>query len=132
MRRRSSSCCRATTRRTSSAPPWLGPGAGAFYMLSFVTLLGFSLTRATGHTKLLNLTSNVAALLTLAFGGHMLWLLGACMAAANMAGGQLGAMTALKHGSRIIKPLLVVVSLAMTVKLLADPANPLRQMVLGR
>lgn len=108
---------------------FFGPGAGAFYMLSLITLLGFSLIRATGHTKLLNLTSNVAALLTLALGGHMLWLLGAAMAAANMVGGQLGSMTAMKHGARVIKPLLVLVSVAMTVKLLADPANPLRQLI---
>jgi uncharacterized membrane protein YfcA len=110
---------------------FFGPGAGAFYMLSLITLLGLSLLRATGHTKLLNLTSNVAALLTLALGGHMLWILGGCMAAANMVGGQLGSMTAMKHGARIIKPLLVIVSLGMTVKLLADPANPLRRLILG-
>jgi uncharacterized membrane protein YfcA len=110
---------------------FFGPGAGAFYMLTLITLLGYSLLRATGHTKLLNLTSNVAALITLALGGHMLWLLGGCMAAANMVGGQLGAMTAMKHGGKIIKPLLVVVSVGMTIKLLADPANPLRRMVLG-
>jgi uncharacterized membrane protein YfcA len=110
---------------------FFGPGAGAFYMLSLITLLGLGLIRATGHTKLLNLTSNVAALITLSFGGHMLWMLGGCMAVANMAGGQLGSMTAMKHGSRIIKPLLVIVSLGMTVKLLSDPANPLRKLILG-
>lgn len=110
---------------------FFGPGTGAFFMLTLITLLGFSVIRATGNTKLLNLTSNLAALLTLAFGGHMMWVLGGCMAVANMAGGQLGSMTAMKHGSKIIKPLLVIVSLAMTVKLLADPANPLRQMILG-
>ena len=110
---------------------FFGPGAGAFYMLSLIMLLGLSLIRATGHTKLLNLTSNVAAMLTLAFGGHTLWILGGCMAAANMAGSQLGAMTAMKHGSQIIKPLLVIVSLGMTIKLLADPNNPLRHLIAG-
>lgn len=110
---------------------FFGPGTGAFFMLTLITLLGFSVIRATGNTKLLNLTSNIAALGTLAFGGHMLWVLGGCMAVANMAGGQLGSMMAMKHGSRVIKPLLVIVSLGMTIKLLADPANPLRQMIVG-
>jgi len=45
---------------------------------------------------------------------------------ASMAGNQLGAALAIRFGGRAIRPLLVVLSLALTVKLVSDPANPLR------
>jgi uncharacterized membrane protein YfcA len=55
----------------------------------------------------------------------VLWLLGLCMAVANVAGNQLGAWAAIRFGGKGVRPLLVVVSFALTIKLLADPANPL-------
>jgi uncharacterized membrane protein YfcA len=48
----------------------------------------------------------------------MLWLLGLCMAAGAMAGGWLGSHSALRFGARLIRPLLVLMSLILTVKLL--------------
>jgi uncharacterized membrane protein YfcA len=47
------------------------------------------------------------------------------MAAANVAGNQCGAWAALRFGGKGVRPLLVVMSIALTIKLLADPANPL-------
>ena len=96
---------------------------------ALVALFGLGLVSATAHTKCLNLASNVAALITFVIGGQVLWLLGLVMAVASLAGGQLGAHLALKVGSRAIRPLLVVMSLALTVKLLADPDNPLVEWV---
>jgi uncharacterized membrane protein YfcA len=69
-------------------------------------------------TKLFNFTSNVAAVLTFALGGHILWLLGFSMAAGAMLGGWLGSHTALRFGARLIRPLLVAISLALTARLL--------------
>jgi len=81
--------------------------------------------RAIGNTKFLNLATNIAGLLAMIVGGHVLWLLGLSMAAANVAGNQLGARLAIRFGGRGVRPLLVVMSFALTAKLLADPANPL-------
>ena len=75
--------------------------------------------------KLLNLSTNVAALIAMVTGGHVLWQLGAVMAAANVAGNQLGARLAIRFGGSGVRPLLVLMSAALTIKLLADPANPL-------
>lgn len=105
---------------------FFGPGAGSFMATALVALFGMGLVSATAHTKFLNLASNLAALATLVVGGQVLWLVGLVMAAASIAGGQLGAHLALgRAGARLIRPLLVLMSLALTVKLLADPANPL-------
>ena len=110
---------------------FFGPGTGSFFALSLVTLMGMGLTRATAHTKALNLMSNVISVVVLAAGGHVLWLLGGCMAVGQVIGGRLGAHSAMRFGPRLIRPLLVVISLGMVAKLLSDPANPLRIMVAG-
>lgn len=97
---------------------FFGPGAGTFYTTSLVALRGAGLTRATAIAKMLNLASAFASLLMFAFGGHMLWQLGLCMAAGAMAGGWLGSHSALRFGARLIRPLLVTISLALTARLL--------------
>ena len=108
-----------------------GPGAGSFFMLAFVALAGYGVLKATAHTKLLNFASNIAGLGVLIAGGHVLWLPGLAMAVASMAGGQLGAHAALRFGAGAARPLLIIVSLALTARLLADPANPLTAHVLS-
>ena len=110
---------------------FFGPGTGSFLTTALVALFGMGLVSATAHTKFLNLSSNVAALITLVIGGHVLWVLGLLMAVSSIAGAQVGAHLAVRIGSRVIRPLLVVMALALTVKLLSEPGNPLRQMVLG-
>ncbi|WP_230772767.1 TSUP family transporter [Sphingomonas sp. Leaf4] len=105
---------------------FFGPGTGSFFTLLLVTAAGLGATRAVAHTKLLNLASNLAGLAVLVMGGAVWWGLGLAMAVASVAGGQLGARLAIRWGGRAIRPLLVVLSLALTVKLVADPGNPLR------
>ena len=99
---------------------FFGPGTGTFFSTSLVALRGYGLTKATALTKLFNFTSNVASVLLFALGGHLLWLLGLCMAAGAMLGGWIGSHTAIRFGARLIRPLLVVISLAMTAKLIWD------------
>jgi hypothetical protein len=97
---------------------FFGPGTGTFFTTSLVAMRGYGLTKATAMTKLFNFTSNVASVIMFAVGGHMLWLLGGCMAAGAMLGGWLGSRTALRFGARLIRPLLVAISLGMTARLL--------------
>ncbi len=103
-----------------------GPGAGSFFMLSFVSLAGFGMLKATAHTKLLNLGSNIGALIVFISFGAILWKIGLMMGVCQFLGAQLGSRLAMRTGARLIKPLLVIVCVAFTIKLLADPANPIR------
>lgn len=96
----------------------LGPGAGSFYMIGFVTLAGYGVLKATAHTKLLNLFSNLGGLLSFAIVGQPLWLLGITMGFAQIAGAALGAKLAARIGARLIKPLLVVTSATLALRLL--------------
>ena len=97
---------------------FFGPGTGSFFTATLVGLRGIGLTRATALTKLFNLTSNVASVIFFAIGGKMFWLLGLCMAAGAMAGGWIGSHTAMRFGARLIRPLLVLLSLGLTARLL--------------
>lgn len=97
---------------------FFGPGAGSFYTTSLVSLRGQGLTRATAMAKFLNLASAAASLVMFTLGGHTYWLLGLCMGAGAMVGGWIGSHSALRFGAALIRPLLVVTSLALTVKLL--------------
>jgi len=97
---------------------FFGPGTGTFLTTSLVGLRGYGLTKATALTKLFNFTSNVASVLLFALGGHLFWLLGLCMAAGAMAGGWFGSHSALRFGAKLIRPLLVAISLALTGRLL--------------
>ena len=99
---------------------FFGPGTGTFFAMGYVALLGYNLRRATAHTKLLNFTSNLAALLFFLPGGHVVWSLGIVMAAGQLLGGWVGSHLVLRHGTRLIRPVLVIASLAVSVKLLLD------------
>ena len=109
---------------------FFGPGTGAFFALAFVSMLGFSLKQATAHSKVLNMTSNLAALLFFILGGHVVWSIGLVMAAGQVIGATVGAHLVIRRGTALIRPLLVFVSIALTIKLVAaDPINPIRQLL---
>lgn len=96
----------------------IGPGAGAFYMLGFVMLAGYGILKATAHTKLLNFASNLGGLLAFALVGEPLWLLGFAMAAAQVLGAMAGSRLAMRIGAKVIKPLLVITSSALALRLI--------------
>ncbi|CAN0652992.1 putative membrane transporter protein [Nitratireductor aquimarinus] len=102
-----------------------GPGTGSFFMLAFVGLAGQGLLKATAHTKFLNFASNVGGFAAFAMVGAIAWKVGLMMGLAQIAGARIGAAFAMKKGSRVIKPLLVITCLALAVRLLMDPENPL-------
>ena len=97
---------------------FLGPGAGSFYALSGVALLGLKLDEATARAKLYNFMSNFAPLLFFLVQGKIFWLFGGVMAVGNIIGGQIGARLVIHHGTGLIRPILVVMSFAMSAKLL--------------
>ncbi|WP_420004734.1 TSUP family transporter [Arenibacterium sp. LLYu02] len=98
----------------------LGPGAGSFYMLSFVGLAGYGILKATAHTKLLNFASNAGALAAFAVVATPWWLTGLAMGLAQVAGARVGAGLAQKQGAKVIKPLLVLTTITLAAKLIWD------------
>lgn len=98
-----------------------GPGTGSFFTIAFVLLFGLGITRAAGNTKLLNLVSNLSALMIFIIGGDVVWSAAIAMACGQIIGGYVGARAGIRYGVKLIRPLVVVVSIAMALKLLIWP-----------
>jgi len=95
-----------------------GPGTGSFLTIGFVMLFGLGMIRASGNTKILNLVSNLAALTIFIPSGDVVWPAGLAMAAGQLIGGYVGARTGIRFGAKIIRPVVVVVSIALALRLL--------------
>ncbi len=108
---------------------FFGPGAGSFYMVGFVTLMGFGVVRALASTKALNLASNLGSLSFYIAAGLVVWPVGLVMGAASLTGAQIGSRLAIRMGTRLIRPLIVIVCCAVAIRLLMDSENPLRAFI---
>jgi uncharacterized membrane protein YfcA len=97
---------------------FFGPGTGSFWAMAYVLLLGFNLTKATAHTKLMNFTSNAASLAMFLLGGKAHVAAGLVMGAGQLLGAWLGARMVIARGARFIRPIFIAVALAVSVRLL--------------
>jgi uncharacterized membrane protein YfcA len=95
----------------------LGPGTGSFLVFALVGLMGYAFLEASAKAKIANFATNLGALVVFAPGGHVMWGIGAVMAAANLVGGYVGARTAVARGSRFVRVVFVVVLVAFTVRI---------------
>ena len=97
---------------------FFGPGTGSFFVLAFVIVKGISIMESTAITKLLNFASNFAAFIIFAIQGYVIWELGLIMAVAQIAGANLGSRFAISNGEKVVRPVLVVVSILLSVRIL--------------
>jgi len=87
---------------------FLGPGTGTFLIFSYTLLLHFDLVTASGNAKLVNLSSNLGALIMFLIHGQVYFPLAIPAALFGVAGNFIGSGLALKKGSKIIKPVFVI------------------------
>ncbi len=99
---------------------FFGPGTGTFLIVGFVALCGRSLVHASADAKVVNLASNIAAVVTFAHAGTIDWTLALPMAVGQLAGGILGTHLALRGGARVVRIMVLLVSGALIVKLAID------------
>ena len=95
---------------------FFGPGAGSLLMLLFVRMYGFDFLHAAAAARVVNLFTNVSALAWFGAHGAMLWPLGLAMAAANLAGAQLGTRLALRRGRSLVRGLFLLVVAALIAR----------------
>lgn len=98
----------------------VGPGTGTFLILLFTMLLGMDAVRASGTAKLVNLSSNAAALVTYAAAGDILYGLAVPAALCAMGGGLLGAGLTIRKGTGFIQKMLLVVLALLLAKMVWD------------
>lgn len=99
---------------------FFGPGTGTLLMLLFVAFFGFDFLHAAADTKIVNLTTNLAALAFFVWGGHVEWRWALPMAAANVAGGFTGAHMAVARGNRFVRKVTMLVILIVIVRYAHD------------
>lgn len=96
---------------------FFGPGTGTFMAVAFVLLLGFDLLKATAYAKVLNFSSNLAALLFFLIFGQIYWDIGLAMLAGQLIGGKIGAKLVVQTGHKLIRVVIVLVSLVVSIKM---------------
>lgn len=95
---------------------YYGPGTGTFLMLAFVRLAKLDTRNAAGGVKVINLSSNLGSLVTAVMAGYVFWRVGLIAAAASIAGHYIGAGLAIRNGSRLVRPAVVVVLILLVLK----------------
>lgn len=98
----------------------LGPGTGSFLVFALVSLLGYDFLNASAKAKIVNVATNLGALLVFVPHGSVFWGLGLLMGTANLLGGYLGSRTATARGSRFIRVAFLVVVAVLVVRVGAD------------
>ena len=99
---------------------FFGPGTGSFWTVACLSLMGLELTRATAFTKVVNLTSNLAALLVFVLAARIRYDIAAVMIAGQLIGARLGSGLVVRHGAPFIRVVFLIVVFAMVAKLLWD------------
>ncbi|MFE6970238.1 sulfite exporter TauE/SafE family protein [Isoptericola sp. NPDC057653] len=98
----------------------VGSGTGVLLVALFVTALGTDFLRGSAMAKVVSIGSDLGALALFGVLGHVLWLLGAGMAVANVAGGIVGARTALARGAGFVRAVLLLVVVALVITIVHD------------
>ena len=95
---------------------FFGPGTGSFFVFLFVRLLGYDFLNASASAKLLNVSTNIAALILFSAKGHIWWHFALPLAVANVVGSVLGTHMALKHGTGFVRGIFIFVVSVLILK----------------
>lgn len=98
---------------------FFGPGTGSFFILSFIFFFKMDFVLASGNAKVLNLTSNASSLLFFALDGKIYYVY-SLLIPFVVVSAILGSRLALTKGIKFIKPIFIVMSLGVSIKLLYD------------
>lgn len=97
---------------------FLGPGTGSFFMLALIALQGKTLQNATIEAKIYNATTNLISLLVFMLSGKIVWLIGLTMAFGQILGARLASRLILNKGNRLIRPMVILISILLSIYLI--------------
>lgn len=96
-----------------------GPGTGTFLLLALTKAARMDIRTASGNVKLINLSSNVAALATFLLSGYVHIAYGLAGAVFCLLGHYIGAGLVMKNGSKIVRPVIILVLLLLFIKIIS-------------
>lgn len=94
-----------------------GPGTGMFLIMGFTALLTGDFLRSAVYAKVVNVSTNVGALIVFGFTGQVWWELGLGLAVATVIGAQLGARTVLSGGAKLVRYALLIMVVVLVTRL---------------
>lgn len=95
---------------------FIGPGTGSFFVVAFVSLLGFDFLHASANAKMVNLATNFGSICLFVLEGKILWAIAIPMAVCNATGGFIGAKLAISRGNKFIRIFFLVVVVGTLIR----------------
>lgn len=99
---------------------FFGPGTGTFLILMYTAVIGFDMTTASGNAKVVNLASNISAVVTFLASGKVMLAIGIPAAISGILGNWFGSGLAIKKGAGVIKPVFMGVLILLMCKIVYD------------
>jgi len=99
---------------------FIGPGTGSFFVMAFISLLGFDFLNASANAKMVNLATNFGSICLFAIKGKILWHIALPMAVCNGLGGFIGAKLAISKGNTFIRIFFLIVVLGTLTRFAYD------------
>jgi hypothetical protein len=88
---------------------FIGPGAGSFLILFFISIIGFDFLKASAHAKFVNLATNIGSIMFFSSTGHIIYHFAIPMAVCNLTGSFFGARLAILKGNKFIRVFFLIV-----------------------
>ena len=95
-----------------------GPGTGTVLIIAFTVFAKLDIRTSNAQAKVINLTTNITSLVIFLMNGQAIIPLGLAAAVSNMAGNYVGAGLAMTKGSKITRPVIVLVLGLLFLKVL--------------
>lgn len=99
---------------------FIGPGAGSFLVLAFVSIMGYDFLLASTNAKMVNLATNAGSILLFLLKGKIIWAIALPMAASNAVGGIIGARFAMRKGNQFIRVFFLLVVIGTLIRFAWD------------
>lgn len=99
---------------------FIGPGTGSFFVVAFISILGFDFLQASANAKMVNLATNFGSIFLFILKGKIIWMIAIPMAICNAIGGYLGAKFAIKKGNKFIRLFFLLIIIGTLIRFSVD------------
>lgn len=96
---------------------FFGPGTGSFLIMIYIIIFGFNFLNASAYSKIINVVTNLSALIFFLIKGLIVFQIAIPMASCNMLGSWIGAKTAIKRGSSFVRQVYIIIVLLLILKM---------------
>lgn len=97
-----------------------GPGTGTFLIIAFTVFARLSVESSNAQAKIINLTSNITALVVFLLHHQVIVPLGLAAAVCNITGNYIGSGLVMKDGAKIVRPMIIFVLILLLIKVLTN------------